>query len=31
MGILLKAKQEGYPISLKEACTKMLTHNIRFS
>ena len=31
IGVLLRSKQEGYPISIKEACTKMLSHNIRLS
>lgn len=31
MGILLRAKREGYPLSIKEAIKKMLNHNIYLS
>jgi predicted nucleic acid-binding protein len=31
IGILLRAKKEGYPLSIKTAIEKMLNHNIRLS
>ena len=31
IGILLRAKQEGYPLSIKESIKKMLNRNIRLS
>ncbi|QIR39312.1 DUF3368 domain-containing protein [Tolypothrix sp. PCC 7910] len=31
IGILLRAKREGYPLSIKTAIQKMLNHNIRLS
>ncbi|AFZ02091.1 DUF3368 domain-containing protein [Calothrix sp. PCC 6303] len=31
IGILLRAKREGYPLSIKTAIKKMLNHNIRLS
>jgi predicted nucleic acid-binding protein len=31
IGILLRAKREGYPMSIKTAIQKMLNHNIRLS
>ena len=31
IGILLRAKQEGYPLSVKQAIANMLNHNIRLS
>ena len=31
IGILLRAKKEGYPLSVKTAIEKMLNHNIRLS
>jgi predicted nucleic acid-binding protein len=31
VGILLRAKKEGYPLSIKTAIEKMLNHNIRLS
>lgn len=31
IGILLRAKQEGYPLSVKQAIKNMLNHNIRLS
>jgi predicted nucleic acid-binding protein len=31
MGILLRAKREGYPLSIKTAIQKRLNHNIRLS
>jgi predicted nucleic acid-binding protein len=31
IGILLRAKREGYPLSIKIAIQKMLNHNIRLS
>ncbi|WP_256379393.1 DUF3368 domain-containing protein [Brasilonema sennae] len=31
MGILLRAKKEGYPVSLQQAIERMLTRGIRLS
>ncbi len=31
IGILLRAKREGYPLSIKTAIQKMLNHDIRLS
>jgi predicted nucleic acid-binding protein len=31
IGILLRAKKEGYPLSIKQAIENMLNHNIRLS